>query len=82
MTLPNRATPLRNKDLVVLLKEGWCSIEAGLCPWSELAKGEKYSLRLNITMNELDAPEGLSRLLYFWSWDTGADNTFQLDFIY
>ncbi len=82
LTLPNRATPLRGKDLPMLLKEGWGTIETALCPWSELTRGEKYSLQLNITLHETDAPEGLTRLLYFWSWDTGPDSTFQLEFTY
>ena len=33
-------------------------------------------------MNEADAPDGLSRFIYFWSWDAGADASFQLDFTY
>lgn len=33
-------------------------------------------------MNEVDAPEGISRFLYFWSWDAGVDNTFHLNFTF
>ena len=33
-------------------------------------------------MNQEDAPEGVMRFIYFWSWDAGANNTFQLDFTF
>ncbi|MBI9079415.1 MAG: DUF4390 domain-containing protein [Pseudodesulfovibrio sp.] len=82
LTLPGRTTPLRNPDIELLLKEGWGIIEAGLGSWSMLERGRKYSLKLSTTMNELGAPEGFSRFIYFWSWDAGADNSFQLDFTY
>jgi len=82
LTLPDRATPMRNADLEQLLKEGWGTIEASLGSWSILERGQKYSLHLNTTMNEEGAPEGVSRFIYFWSWDAGADNSFQLDFTY
>lgn len=82
LTLPGHHGPLRSDDLFSLISEGWAVIEASLCPWSELVKGEHYSLRMDISMNEADAPDGLSGLLYFWSWNSGANNTFELDFIY
>lgn len=82
MTLPDRPTPLRNKDLKELLSEGWGLIETTLGPWNMLEEGENYSLRLITTMNEKDAPEGFTRFLYFWSWDAGVDNTFHLNFTF
>ncbi|QJB58373.1 DUF4390 domain-containing protein [Pseudodesulfovibrio sp. zrk46] len=82
MTLPGRDTPLRNKDIEALLLEGWGSIKANLGSWSVLEKGQEYSLRLITTMNEADAPEGLERFIYFWSWDAGVDNTFHLNFTF
>jgi hypothetical protein len=82
MTLPGRAAPLRSKDIISLLKDGWGTIEAALGPWEMLERGQKYSLHLETSMNEADAPEGWSRFIYFWSWDAGADNSFQLDFTY
>lgn len=82
MTLPDRDTPLRNKDLKKLLADGWGTIETTLGSWYVLEKGEEYSLRLITTLNEVDAPEGVSRFIYFWSWDAGADNTFHLNFTF
>jgi hypothetical protein len=82
MTLPDRQTPLRNKDLGAVLEEGWGTIGATLGSWSLLDRGKKYSLRLHTSMNEEDAPEGVMSFFYFWSWDAGADNAFQLDFTF
>lgn len=82
MTLPGRDNPLRNKDIETLLLKGWGSIKATLGPWNMLERGQEYSLRLITTMNEADAPEGISRFIYFWSWDAGADNTFHLNFTF
>jgi len=82
MTLPDRDNPLRNEDIEALLLDGWSSIKASLGPWNVLKHGQKYSLRLITTMNEVDAPEGISRFLYFWSWDAGVDNTFHLNFTF
>ena len=82
MTLPDRQTPLRNKDLSTVLDEGWGTIGATLGSWALLDRGKKYSLRLHTSMNEEGAPEGVMRYIYFWSWDAGADNAFQLDFTF
>jgi hypothetical protein len=82
MTLPDRQVPLRSKDLREVLDEGWGTIGATLGSWTLLDRGKKYSLRLHTSMNEEDAPEGLMRFFYFWSWDAGADNAFQLDFTF
>lgn len=82
MTLPGRENPLRDKDLGKILDQGWGTIEATIGSWTLLDKGKKYSLRLHTSMNEEDAPEGVMRFLYFWSWDPGADNSFQLDFTF
>lgn len=82
MTLPGRDTLLRNADLGKLLAEGWGTIETNLGSWALLERGTKYRLRLHTSMNEQDAPEGVMRFIYFWSWDAGANNTFQLDFTY
>jgi len=82
MTLPGRENPLRNKDIEALLLKGWGSIKATLGPWNVLKRGQQYSLRLITTMNEADAPQGISRFIYFWSWDAGADNTFHLNFTF
>lgn len=82
MTLPGRENPLRDKDLGKVLDQGWGTIETTLGSWALLDKGKKYSLRLHTSMNEEGAPEGVMRFFYFWSWDAGADNAFQLDFTF
>lgn len=82
MTVPGRTQPFRDKDIESLLKRGWSTIKIKLGPWSMLERGQAYSLRLITTMNEAGAPEGLSRFIYFWSWDAGADNTFHLNFTF
>ncbi|MFH1914034.1 MAG: DUF4390 domain-containing protein [Pseudomonadota bacterium] len=82
MTLPGRTTPLRGKDIQALLIEGWGALEVGLGPWDMLERGSKYRLSLDAFMTDADAPEGLSRFIYFWSWDAGAGTSFQLDFTY
>ena len=82
MTLPGRETPLRNADLPKLLREGWETIEVGLGSWALLDRGRKYRLTLRTSMHQQDAPQGLLRFIYFWSWEAGADNSFQLDFTF
>lgn len=82
MTLPRGGQPLRNTDIKELLSDGWGAIEIGLGSWALLDRGVKYSLRLNTSMNEKDAPDGVMRYIYFWSWNPGAENSFQLDFTY
>lgn len=82
MTTPGGGQPLRDKDLVKLLEKGWGDVEVALGSWALLEKGQKYSLRLFTSMNEEDAPDGILRYLYFWSWNPGAENSFQLDFTY
>ena len=82
LTLPNKSTPISDKDLDVVLQKGWGRIDALLGPWNMLEQGQDYSLRLITTMNEKDAPEGFYRFLYFWSWDAGSDNTFHLNFTF
>ncbi|MUM77332.1 DUF4390 domain-containing protein [Pseudodesulfovibrio sp. F-1] len=82
MALPGRAAPLRGKDIQALLLEGWGVLEVGLGPWDMLERGRKYRLSLDAFMADADAPEGLSRFIYFWSLDAGAGTSFQLDFTY
>lgn len=82
MTLPDREGQLRNTNLPNLLKEGWGVIQVTLGSWALLDRGQKYSMRLKTSLNEKDAPEGISRFIYFWSWEAGASNSFQLDFTY
>ena len=82
MTLPGRETPLRNVDLPRLLREGWGTIEVGLGSWALLDRGRKYRLKLSTSMHEQDAPQGMMRFIYFWSWEAGAENAFQLDFTF
>ncbi len=82
MTLPVREALLRNTNLSLLLHDGWANIETNLGSWDMLERGERYSFRLNATMNQDGAPEGISRFIYFWSWDAGAKSSFQLDFKY
>lgn len=82
MSIPGRETPLKNTDLPQLLDEGWKHIETVLGPWNMLIRGENYSLEIHTGINEADAPEGLTKIIYFWSWDTGANATFLLNFTY
>ncbi|WP_319582664.1 DUF4390 domain-containing protein [uncultured Pseudodesulfovibrio sp.] len=82
MTLPDRQSPLRSEDLSEILDKGWGTIGATLGSWTLLDRGKKYSLRLRTSMNEEGAPEGMMRFIYFWSWDAGANNAFQLDFTF
>ncbi|WP_316898199.1 DUF4390 domain-containing protein [Pseudodesulfovibrio indicus] len=82
LTLPGGRATLRDEDLSKVLDEGWGSIETPLGAWSQLEHGRKYSLKLSTSMNQEDAPEGVMRFIYFWSWDAGANNTFQLDFTF
>lgn len=82
MTVPSRSTTLRSRNLDTILESGWGTIEVGLGPWAALERGQQYSLSINTTMIEAGAPEGLSRFIYFWSWDAGTDTTFILNFTY
>ena len=82
MTLHRGGQELRDTNIGGLLDKGWGVIEIGLGSWALLDRGEKYSLRLHTAMNEKDAPDGVMRYIYFWSWDAGAENSFQLDFTY
>lgn len=82
LTLPGKDKPLRNENIETLLKEGWSSLEARLGPWDKLERGENYTLRLTTALQDADAPEGLSKIIYFWSWDAGSNNTFLLNFTF
>lgn len=82
MTLPDRTAPLRGTDLRTLVREGWEHIETPLGSWNMLERGTAYRLTLKTAINEADAPEGIAGLLYFWTWGTGEDSTFQLNFTY
>ncbi|MBG0790964.1 MAG: DUF4390 domain-containing protein [Desulfovibrionaceae bacterium] len=82
MTLPGTEHLVRGKDIGKLVEEGWKAIEVGLGSWTLLERGARYSLRLRTAMNEKGAPEGFMRYLYFWSWNPGAENSFQMDFTY
>lgn len=73
---------VRGRDIGKLLEAEWGSIEVGLGSWALLQRGSHYSLRIRTIMNEKDAPDGIMRYIYFWSWDAGAENSFQLDFTY
>lgn len=82
MTLPGRSADLRDTDLAALLRKGWDRIETPLGPWDMLEHGTDYRLVLETTMRDADAPDGISRYVYFWAWDTGNSSTFQLNFTY
>lgn len=82
MSLPGRETLLRDSSLPTLLKNGWSSIETVLGPWNLLVRDEEYSLRIQTSIREADAPEGITRYVYFWSWDTSPTATFMLNFTY
>lgn len=82
MTLPDKESPLRDTDLPALLKKGWGTIESVLGPWNMLVRGEKYNLHIETSINEADAPEGLTKIIYFWSWDSGSSAIFRLNFTY
>ncbi|OEU67584.1 MAG: hypothetical protein BA863_06170, partial [Desulfovibrio sp. S3730MH75] len=66
---PGKKTPLRNKNFTDLLQEGWDSIILDLGPWSTLKRGERYKLKLNVTLDQTDVPEWLKKTLFFWSCD-------------
>ena len=82
MELPGLERPLRNVDLRELLRQGWSDIAVKLGPWETLTRGHTYNLRLTNLIEDAEAPEGLTRYLYFWSWDAGSDSSFQLKFTY
>lgn len=82
LTLPGNREKLRDTDMNALLDRGWSTLEVGLGSWDRLIRGSTYSLRLAVDLVEADAPRGLTRYLYFWSWDTGAGTTFELTFKY
>ena len=82
MSLPGREMPLKGKDLPVLVKKGWKHIETVLGPWNMLERGEQYSLEISTSLSEADAPEGFTKIIYFWSWDSGPSATFRLNFTY
>lgn len=82
MTLPGKEKPLKDTDLPALLKKGWGTIESVLGPWNMLVRDEQYSLHIETSLNEADAPEGLTKIIYFWSWDSGSNAIFRLNFTY
>jgi hypothetical protein len=82
MTLSRGEQSIRNQNIKKLLDEGWGEVEVGLGSWALLDRGVKYSLRLKTSMNEKGAPDGFMSYFYFWSWNPGAENSFQLDFTY
>lgn len=72
----------KNKTLNLLLREEWKTMVLDLGPWSTLKRGERYKLRLKVSIDQTDVPSWLRNTLFFWSWDVVPSATYQLDFTY
>ena len=73
---------LKNKNLPLLLREGWKNIVMCLGPWSSLERGKRYKLKLNVHVNQANIPKWLKKTFFFWSWSITPPETYQLDFVY
>ncbi|BCS89159.1 DUF4390 domain-containing protein [Pseudodesulfovibrio sediminis] len=82
MKLASEEALLRGSDLGQLLARGWSKLEIQLGSWALLDRGQKYSLKIDTSLKEQGAHEGLMRYVFFWDWESGSDNSFQLDFTY
>ena len=47
-----------------------------------LVSGEKYRVRLDVTLQHAEVPPWLEKALFFWSWDVAPPTSFIQDFVY
>lgn len=73
---------LRGNDLALLMKEAWGSVSMDLGSWDSLARGNTYSLTLEIRLVRQDLSPWLKGALFFWNFDAISPVKYQLDFSY
>jgi len=72
----------RGRDLSLVMKEAWGSMSMDLGGWDKLARGNTYSLTLEIRLVRQDISSWLKGALFFWNFDAVAPVRYQLDFSY
>lgn len=82
LQLPGESKPRRGKDLNALLAASWGSLTMDLGPWTALAPGNDYQLKLDLSLERTDVPVWLRYVVFFWTFDVYPPATYQLDFTY
>lgn len=82
LQLPGESKPRRGKDLGALLEASWGSLALDLGPWTALAPGNDYQLKIEISLDRSDVPVWLRYVVFFWSFDVYPPASYQLDFTY
>lgn len=77
-----REEHFRGRDLSVLMKEAWGSMELDMGAWNMLSRGDSYSLSMEIRLVRQDISSWLKGALFFWNFDAVSPVKYQLDFSY
>jgi hypothetical protein len=77
-----RQEHFRGRDLGLVMKEAWGSMSMDLGPWDSLARGNAYSVTLEIRLVRRDVSSWLKGALFFWNFDAVSPAKYQLDFSY
>jgi hypothetical protein len=72
----------RGRDLALVMKEAWGAMSLDLGAWDTLARGNVYSLTLEIRLMRQDVSSWTKGLLFFWNFDAVSPVKYQLDFSY
>jgi hypothetical protein len=72
----------RGRDLALVMKEAWGAMNLDLGDWNTLARGNVYTLTLDIRLKRLDIASWTKGLLFFWNFDAVSPASYQLDFSY
>lgn len=79
---PGEDSPLRDRDLDVLLRRGWESISLDLGRWTLLTPGKSFFLDVNIRMEHLEVPGWMKSVLFFWDWNAVPVTSYRMSFEY
>ncbi|WP_243359088.1 DUF4390 domain-containing protein [Fundidesulfovibrio terrae] len=77
-----RQEHFRGRDLGLVMKEAWGNMSMDLGAWDSLARGNAYSLTLEIRLVRQDVSSWLKGALFFWNFDAIPPVKYQLDFSY
>ncbi len=69
-------------SLESLLKHHITRLRLHLGVWQTLQKGEKYAIKLLVSLKRSGFPGWVKKCLFFWSWDIVPTQKYRMDFTY
>jgi len=72
----------RGRDLGVVMREAWGTMDLDLGPWDSLSRGNVYVLSLEVRLLRQDVSAWLKNTLFFWNFDTIPPAEYKLEFSY